>query len=114
MRPLTGSKCSVSCTTCSPASTSAVWRAISALMPCITNRNEFMFLSSVLVPSSVAPFGRMETLASQRSEPSSMFTSLTPSWRSVSRSSCSQSRACSAEWMSGSVTISASGVPPRL
>ena len=56
----------------------------------------------------------METLASQRSEPSSMFTSETPSWRSVTRSSVSQSRACSAEWMSGSVTISASGVPPRL
>ena len=73
-----------------------------------------MFLSSVLVPSSVEPAGRMETLASQRSEPSSMFTSLTPSWRSVTRSRFSQSRACSAEWRSGSVTISASGVPPRL
>ena len=56
----------------------------------------------------------METLASQRSEPSSMFTSETPSWRSVTRSSVSHSRACSAERMSGSVTISASGVPPRL
>ena len=53
-------------------------------------------------------------LASQRSEPSSMFTSLTPSWRSVVRSSRSHSRACSAERRSGSVTISASGVPPRL
>ena len=73
-----------------------------------------MFLSSVLVPSSVEPTGRTETLASQRSEPSSMFTSLTPSWRSVSRSSVSHSRAWSAECRSGSVTISASGVPPRL
>ena len=45
-----------------------------------------MFFSSVLVPSSVLPAGRTETLASQRSEPSSMFTSLTPSWRSVTRS----------------------------
>ena len=53
-------------------------------------------------------------LASQRSEPSSMFTSLTPSWRSVVRSSRSHSLACSAERTSGSVTISASGVPPRL
>ena len=34
----------------------------------------------------VVPAGRTETLASQRSEPSSMFTSLTPSWRSVTRS----------------------------
>ncbi len=37
-----------------------------------------MFLSSVLVPSSVVPTGRTETLASQRSDPSSMFTSETP------------------------------------
>ncbi len=114
MRPLTGSKCRVSCSISSPACRIAVWRAISALMPCITKRNEFMFLSSVFVPRPVEPTGRMETLASQRSEPSSMLTSETPNWRRVSRSSCSQSRACSAEWMSGSVTISASGVPPRL
>ncbi len=52
--------------------------------------------------------------ASQRSDPSSMFTSLTPSWRSVVRRSRSHSLACSAERTSGSVTISASGVPPRL
>ena len=43
-----------------------------------------------------------------------MFTSLTPSWRSVVRSSFSHSLACSGERRSGSVTISASGVPPRL
>ncbi len=73
-----------------------------------------MFFSSVLVPSSVEPTGRIDTLASQRSEPSSMFTSLTPSWRSVVRSSWSHSRACSGEWTSGSVTISTSGVPQRL
>ena len=73
-----------------------------------------MFFSSVFVPSACVPDGRTETLASQRSEPSSMFTSLTPSWRSVTRSRFSQSRACSAECRSGSVTISASGVPPRL
>ncbi len=73
-----------------------------------------MFLSSVLVPSRSLPDGRIEMFASQRSEPSSMFTSLTPSWRSVVRSSRSHSLACSAERTSGSVTISASGVPPRL
>ena len=77
-------------------------------------RKEFMFLSSVFVPSSSVPAGRSEMLASQRSEPSSMFTSLTPSRRSVVRSSRSQSPAASAERRSGSVTISASGVPPRL
>ncbi len=77
-------------------------------------RKEFMFLSSVLMPSSLEPTGRSEMLASQRSEPSSMLTSDTPSWRSVLRSSFSHSLACSAERTSGSVTISASGVPPRL
>ena len=43
-----------------------------------------------------------------------MLTSETPSTRSVERSRFSQSRACSAERRSGSVTISTSGVPPRL
>ena len=38
-----------------------------------------MFLISAFVPYSVAPRRRIETLASQRSEPSSIFTSLTPS-----------------------------------
>ncbi len=83
-------------------------------MPRSMKRKEFMFLSSVLTPSSLAPAGRSETLASQRSEPSSMFTSETPSWRSVARSSFSHSLACSGERRSGSVTISTSGVPPRL
>jgi len=73
-----------------------------------------MFLSSVLVPSSSEPTGRTETFASTRSDPSSMFTSETPSWRIVVRRSCAHSRASAAERMSGSVTISTSGVPPRL
>ena len=73
-----------------------------------------MFFSSVLVPSSSEPLGRIDTLASQRSEPSSMFTSETPSWRSVTRSRRSHSEACWALRTSGSVTISTSGVPQRL
>ena len=52
--------------------------------------------------------------ASQRRLPSSMFTSEAPIWRIVVRSSCSHSRAVAASRMSGSVTISTSGVPPRL
>ena len=83
-------------------------------MPRSRNANEFMFFSSVLVPSVVDPTGRTDTFASQRSEPWDMSTSETPSWRSVVRSSVSHSRACSAEARSGSVTISTSGVPPRL
>ena len=73
-----------------------------------------MFFSSVLVPNVASPAGRIDTLASTRSEPSSMFTSETPSWRSVTWSSRPNSAACAAERRSGSVTISTSGVPPRL
>ena len=73
-----------------------------------------MFLSSVFTPSSSEPAGRIEMLPSTRRLPSSMFTSETPSWRIVVRSSWAHSRACAAERMSGSVTISTKGVPPRL
>ena len=90
------------------------WRSISASIPRSRKRNEFMFFSSVLVPSSVEPAGRIETLASQRSEPSSMFTSETPSARSVARSSAATRAPARRERRSGSVTISTSGVPPRL
>ena len=69
------------------ASSSPICRSISARTPRSRKRNEFMFLSSVLVPSSVDPAGRTDTLASQRSDPSSMLTSETPSWLSVARSS---------------------------
>ena len=73
-----------------------------------------MFFSSVLVPSVAVPAGRIDTFASIRSEPSSMFTSETPMRRSVAWSSRPNSAACAAEVRSGSVTISTSGVPPRL
>ena len=43
-----------------------------------------------------------------------MFTSLTPELAQRARSSFSHSLACSGARRSGSVTISASGVPPRL
>src|SRR3712207_6974132 len=42
----------------------------SARIPFSRKRKEFMFFSSVFVPSSRRPAGRMETLASQRSDPS--------------------------------------------
>ena len=73
-----------------------------------------MFFSSVFVPSVSVPAGRIDTLASTRSEPSSMFTSETPMRRSVAWSSLPNSAASPGERRSGSVTISTSGVPPRL
>ena len=73
-----------------------------------------MFFSSVLVRSSSVPAGRTDTFASTRNDPSSMFTSDTPICFSVVRSSCAKARASADERKSGSVTISTSGVPPRL
>ena len=46
-----------------------------------------MFLTSTLVPSSSVPTGRIDTLASTRIEPSSIFTSETPMAWSTPRSS---------------------------
>ncbi len=83
-------------------------------MPRSMNRNEFMFLSSVFVPSSSLPAGRTEMFASQRRLPSSMFTSEAPVCLIVARSSWSHSRAEAPSRRSGSLTISTSGVPPRL
>ena len=110
-----GSKCSVSWTTGSPASSSAIWRSISALMPCSRKRNEFMFLSSVLVPSSVEPAGPHGDVgvAAQRAL-LHVHVARRRAGAASRAAASSHSRACSAEWMSGSVTISASGVPPRL
>ena len=46
-----------------------------------------MFLISTLVPSSLVPAGRTETLASTRIEPSSIFTSEMPIAKRIDRSS---------------------------
>ena len=83
-------------------------------MPSPSPLNEFMFLSSVLVPNAEAPAGRTETLASQRSDPFSMSQSETPIVCRVFRSRSRNATACSGELRSGSVTISTSGVPQRL
>jgi hypothetical protein len=76
--------------------------------------NEFMFLSSVRVRSSSDPAGRTETLASTRSVPFSISASEMPSSTIVCRRSWRKRLASSAECRSGCVTISTSGVPPRL
>ena len=73
-----------------------------------------MFFNSVFVPYSVEPIGRIETFASARSEPFSMSQSEAPIATTVARSSVRKRRASSGERMSGSETISSSGVPTRL
>ena len=70
-----------------------------------------MFLTSVRLPNSELPLGRMLMLASQRKLPSCMFPVLTPryckmEWRVV-RYTC----ASSAEEMSGALTTSIKGTP---
>jgi hypothetical protein len=72
-----------------------------------------MFFSSVLVPKE--PSGlRMLTLASQRSWPFSMSASETPMACRIDFRWLAVALAASGEGISGSVTISMSGVPPRL
>ena len=73
-----------------------------------------MFLSSVRVRSSSEPSGRIDTLTSKRREPFSISASEIPSSTTVWRSSWRKRFAWSAEWRSGAVTISTSGVPARL
>ena len=60
----------------------ATWRANSASSARSTPENEFMFLTSVFVPSFVAPRSRMLMFASTRRLPSSMFRSLTSTYSS--------------------------------
>jgi hypothetical protein len=112
--PVATSKWSVSCSTSPPSRRIPSWRSISASIPRSRKRNEFMFFSSVFVPRVASPAGRIDTFASTRSEPSSMFTSETPVDFNVARRSRAQSPASDAERRSGSLTISTSGVPPRL
>ena len=73
-----------------------------------------MFFSSVRVRSSSEPAGRTETFTSKRIEPLSSSASESPSSTTVWRRSCRKRFVSSAEWSSGSVTISSSGVPQRL
>jgi hypothetical protein len=81
-----GSYRRVSCTTVSPRSRRAVWRRISYSSAFCTNLKEFRFFSSALVPNWLRPRGRSDTLASQRSDPSSMFPSVTPMYTRMVRS----------------------------
>ncbi len=97
-----------------PDSYRATCSRIAASMPRPMNENEFMFLSSQRVRKASSPRVRTETFASTRSVPFSISASLIPSSTIVCRSSWRNRRASSDERMSGCVTISSSGVPPRL
>src|SRR5207248_10958631 len=67
-------------------SSASICRSISYSMASRIKRNEFTFLISVLVPNFSWPRGRTLTLASHRSEPSSILQSLTPVYRMSSLS----------------------------
>jgi hypothetical protein len=77
-------------------------------------RIELRFLISQRVPRASEPTGRTDTLASTRSEPSSIFPSLTPVATRIDRSSVTYWRACSGVRTWGRDTISSSGTPARL
>ena len=92
-----GSKCSVSCTTGSPAAQQPLLaRDLGADAALDEAERVHVLELGLRAELRRCRPGGCEMLASQRSEPSSMFTSLTPSRRSVVRSSRSHSRACSA------------------
>ncbi len=72
------------------------------------------FLISQRVPSFASPSGRTDTLASQRKLPSCMLPSQMPIQRTSACSAFAYATASAALRMSGSDTISRSGVPARL
>ncbi len=84
--PVASSKCRVSWTTLSPASSTPACRVISYRTARSTERSEFTFLVSERVPSTPESRGDSDRFTSQRSEPWSIRTSETPSARSRSRS----------------------------
>ncbi len=77
-------------------------------------RNEFRFLISQRVPNAAWPIGRTDTFASQRNEPSCMLPSQMPSQTTSACSAFAYATASADERISGSLTISSSGVPARL
>jgi hypothetical protein len=82
-------------------------------MACCRKRKLFRFLISRRVPSG-APGRRTETLASQRKLPSCMLPSQMPSHTTSACRALAYSTASALLRMSGSETISSSGVPARL
>ena len=75
---------------------------------------ELMFFISTFTPNFSLPTGRIDTLTSQRICPFSMSQSEMPAAEIVLRSDVRYAKTSSDECMSGSETISMSGVPARL
>ena len=96
----------------------AAWRCISKRTARSTDRSEFTFLVSVRIPSPPSPLGDSDRFTSQRSDPCSMRTSLTPRPSNISRSwptyALATDGALSRVPMIGLVTISMRGMPARL
>ena len=92
----------------------SLWRRASYSRAAWMPLKVFMFFISTFVPSFVSPTGRIEMFTSERMLPSSRLQSLTPAYTSISFNAVKYAIASSALDMSGSDTISISGVPPRL
>ena len=92
----------------------SIWRSTSYATAFSIKVKEFIFLISVRVPSTSEPAGRTDTFTSQRIDPSCILQSDTPMYFIISCSFSRYSRISSTLRISGSVTISMSGTPPRL
>ena len=110
---LPASKLLVCCIIVPPVSVICIRRSISNSMAFLILRIEFKFLTSTLVPNVVAPFKRIEILASHLKLPSSILPSQIPIQRTSFLTSVTNKKASSAECIQGSVTISIKGVPAR-
>ena len=124
--PVSSCQWRVSCRIGRPDVSTAACRCTSYRTARSTERSEFTFLVSVRVPnvcrgpsvSSPVSRGASERFTSQRSEPCSIRTSLTPRPSSRSRSCATYALATSGTISRvpriGLVTISMSGMPARL
>ena len=87
VRPSSSFQWRVSWTTASPASSRPTWRRSSYSTARPSDRTELRFLISARVPNASVPAGRMDTLASMRSDPSSIRASDAPMATRMARSS---------------------------
>ena len=92
----------------------SIWRLISYSTHSRAFEGEFIFFISIFIPSLSEPLGRTEMFTSQRICPFSMSQSEIPAKEIVFLSEFRYAKTSSPECMSGSETISISGVPALL
>ena len=96
-----------------PSSNTSIWRSTSRAIASSINLKEFRFLVSVRVPSFSSPLCRTEMFTSKRIEPCDISPSQIPNAMTRECSFFAKATASSELLISGSETISISGVPAR-